>query len=567
MRVSPRALPAEVGGGGGGVDGVDGPTGACDSVAVPCAEALTPAVRPRLTGSDSEDGGRGGGSGAGGASPSFGPPGKRLRSGTSTSVGEITTDANTLAALRRELVHHLASGSKPRSGVSKAAAWVFHKAKQVEEAAVTAVLSEIADYRAPTGMEAGVYVLKDELWGEVDLFHPHLSTKHQLDAREVWLAKRKGAKVTTLPLHAAMTAARPVVPAPPRTWPTLVPLRRVLHTVAMAHTAKTALHDYVSHVEDAGKGRQHSNDAVVLGVLALLSLAAHTWPHTPRAAADVDVGAAAAAEEGAAVPEQHIDAFAAALSATCLVLPFGGPAADAPPAAADGASVAAHSAGGATAPPALPTAAGGAGGFFGGTSPPGVAKGGAPGRTGTRGKRGGGSGGGGRADSHEGADLTAAEAPVTLSAGELEARDAALRAAIRPQVTPSVVQLLYTLFKLPTAVEEVREGALWVLTQLRRLHPVTTAAVDAVLAADLDAAAAVERAAAEAARKAELEARKKAAQARALAAMANKGVRRSATRQCTHATSPRSPPPPPPRAEDGPRTSSVRGRGRRWQRQ
>lgn len=77
--------------------------------------------------------------------------------------------------IRKELIHALIGSAKPRSKLVKVAelALVGYGQDKLQDDAVTALIESVATYRAPSGLEAGVYVLKDECYGKLCVMRRH----------------------------------------------------------------------------------------------------------------------------------------------------------------------------------------------------------------------------------------------------------------------------------------------------------------------------------------------------------------------------------------------------------
>jgi hypothetical protein len=369
------------------------------------------------------------------------------------------------ATLRRELLHLLAAEPQPWSGLVKAAAIVYRRQKKVDEEAITACLADIADYRAPTGMDSGVYTLKDALLEEYDQYFRHLNSKMHIKARERWLAKRKNAKPQRS-LLIDLEQAQPIAPAPHPCISSYAGVRNILHAVASVYFVKKVVTSSLSN--DAAR----CSDGSLTAALHFLTLALHTLPsqHAPREYRDGDT---------------NVSVFCAALLAKAVILPYGGPASRMPI--------------GTTSEPSASTSTplGWASKFAAGFAA-------ALSDGSTKRKR-------------EGIaeDATSADVDAWLL------QDASLRdGLLQDHAGASLFELLYRIYKRSDASDEIRDGAAWCLSKIRVCSAECAAAFDALLGEDLNSAATAERAAAEATRKAELEARKKAAQARAMAAMA-----------------------------------------------
>ncbi len=69
--------------------------------------------------------------------------------------------------MRREIVHALCAGPKPRSKLFDAAIHCLPVLTDghIPDAIATAIIESVATYRRPQGMEKGLFVLKDECVG------------------------------------------------------------------------------------------------------------------------------------------------------------------------------------------------------------------------------------------------------------------------------------------------------------------------------------------------------------------------------------------------------------------
>jgi hypothetical protein len=88
----------------------------------------------------------------------------------------------TVEALRRELVQRLAVGDATHSSLLKALPPRLQDNKHVQEC-----LDAVAAFRSPSGMQQGKYVLREECWQELDLYHPRWSPRELQSAEERYL--------------------------------------------------------------------------------------------------------------------------------------------------------------------------------------------------------------------------------------------------------------------------------------------------------------------------------------------------------------------------------------------
>ena len=224
---------------------------------------------------------------------SFGPP---LRfAGRVVHSPSALIDASHRLALRREIVHFLAAEPRPRSALSRAAANVYERAKKVDETALSAVLADVAEYRPSTGMNSGVYVLKERvLVTEFDAFFPHAS-KNILKATEGWKSKRSASLPSDVlsNIQLVLTRARPLAPSPPPAHPAYLPVRRLLHTRPLVHLVRTVLEGIVrgappgssSGASSGPAGAQFAvMEATLPAAMHALTLALHTWPQQQQSA-------------------------------------------------------------------------------------------------------------------------------------------------------------------------------------------------------------------------------------------------------------------------------------------
>ncbi|KAL2613856.1 hypothetical protein R1flu_025548 [Riccia fluitans] len=89
-------------------------------------------------------------------------------------------------SLRRELVQRLAVGDATHSSLIKALPRRLQSSKYLHE-----VLTAVANYRNPSGMQQGKYVLKEDCWNELDLYHPRWSPRELQFAEEGYIRTRK----------------------------------------------------------------------------------------------------------------------------------------------------------------------------------------------------------------------------------------------------------------------------------------------------------------------------------------------------------------------------------------
>uniref|UniRef100_A0A7I4DB25 E3 ubiquitin-protein ligase n=1 Tax=Physcomitrium patens TaxID=3218 RepID=A0A7I4DB25_PHYPA len=85
-------------------------------------------------------------------------------------------------SLRRELVQRLAVGDATRSYLLKALPPRLQDSKHLQEC-----LNAVATYRNPSGMQQGKYVLREDCWRELDLYHPRWSPRELQLAEERYL--------------------------------------------------------------------------------------------------------------------------------------------------------------------------------------------------------------------------------------------------------------------------------------------------------------------------------------------------------------------------------------------
>ncbi|KAG0593011.1 hypothetical protein KC19_1G298000 [Ceratodon purpureus] len=85
-------------------------------------------------------------------------------------------------ALRRELVQRLAVGDATHSYLLKALPPRLQDSKHLQEC-----LDAVATYCNPSGMQQGKYVLREECWRELDLYHPRWSPRELQSAEERYL--------------------------------------------------------------------------------------------------------------------------------------------------------------------------------------------------------------------------------------------------------------------------------------------------------------------------------------------------------------------------------------------
>jgi len=141
------------------------------------------------------------------------------------------------------------------------AAYAF-RASPVSSVAKTidAVLPDIADYREPTGMQAGTYALKAKCYDEYDAFFTHLGWKRHAEARERWQHHRKSHK---------STKPRPPCPPPLPTNEAYMRVRRLLHVPACVVVVRNVLRAFLANTE-------RPPEALLAAGLHLLALALHT---------------------------------------------------------------------------------------------------------------------------------------------------------------------------------------------------------------------------------------------------------------------------------------------------
>ncbi|KAL3679047.1 hypothetical protein R1sor_022003 [Riccia sorocarpa] len=89
-------------------------------------------------------------------------------------------------SLRRELVQRLAVGDATHSSLIKALPRRLQGSKYLHE-----VLRAVAAYRNPSGMQQGKYVLREDCWSELDLYHPRWSPRELQFAEERYIRARK----------------------------------------------------------------------------------------------------------------------------------------------------------------------------------------------------------------------------------------------------------------------------------------------------------------------------------------------------------------------------------------
>ena len=180
---------------------------------------------------------------------------------------------------RKELVHTLISGPKPRSKLVKSAelAMVGYGHEPLPDPVIAHLVDSVATFRPPQGMEAGVYVLKDELYSDFDAFFHHLTMKEMLECRERWQDKRSATADAAVKSSNADTpeffkAARPFCPPPPAPMPAFCGVRRLLWSQASARIVRGVLRDAVGAVQ------LRTSVSLLTAALHWLTLAVHAWP-------------------------------------------------------------------------------------------------------------------------------------------------------------------------------------------------------------------------------------------------------------------------------------------------
>ncbi|XP_024382980.1 E3 ubiquitin-protein ligase PRT6 isoform X2 [Physcomitrium patens] len=89
-------------------------------------------------------------------------------------------------AIRRDLVWRLAVGDATHSVLLKALSPRLRGSKHVQE-----ILNSVATYRNPSGMQQGKYVLREDYWCELDLYHLRWNSRNIQVAEDRYLRARK----------------------------------------------------------------------------------------------------------------------------------------------------------------------------------------------------------------------------------------------------------------------------------------------------------------------------------------------------------------------------------------
>eukprot|EP00667_Euglena_gracilis_P000130 EG_transcript_130 len=124
--------------------------------------------------------------------------------------------------LRRQLIHHLATGKKSHSELLKAVPKFQTDEEEAEDEGpvnVDELISEIADFFPPaTASQQGYFTLKKECWAEVDMHFP-LAAPDQVT---LMMGQRREALGKAARIHPA-----PYLPPPPT--PNFIPVLAILH--------------------------------------------------------------------------------------------------------------------------------------------------------------------------------------------------------------------------------------------------------------------------------------------------------------------------------------------------
>eukprot|EP01138_Halocafeteria_seosinensis_P005042 gb/GECG01005155.1/.p1 GENE.gb/GECG01005155.1/~~gb/GECG01005155.1/.p1 ORF type:complete len:2519 (+),score=306.53 gb/GECG01005155.1/:1-7557(+) len=191
--------------------------------------------------------------------------------------------------IRRELVHQLLVSPKRRSKLSKSAASVLHRSDFVDDDVLSALLSDIAEFREGATLDSGSYHLKDSCYFEFDYFFHHLVGQERERAHQNWIEKwRKQSgrdvqavlalKVPAIEAHdersqgirrlsaskrslvgKALTEARKICPLLPRTNENMQLVRRLLFCRTSLLMVQTILHDVFVATGESQKGVQKSS--------------------------------------------------------------------------------------------------------------------------------------------------------------------------------------------------------------------------------------------------------------------------------------------------------------------
>ena len=387
--------------------------------------------------------------------------------------------ANDDLDLRRAVIQALAAGPLPWSAFESAATHGRRRSDLPSEAAFSRVLAAVAEHRPSNGVEPATYALRESVL--ISEFDPLYAARRSADsshgrgvgdALEAWAARRRATSATTnagaagLATMAVLAQARPLVPPPPSAHPAFLHTRRMLHTPAMAHVIRRVLFAAVS--AQFNPPAASGDDALTSGSPGT---AGNMSPSMTEVGGDLSVFAAIALLTLAVhtwprTPTAVEDAVATRLAHDALHDSEGDDCRSSADVAASIESVA---------------------DVF--------------------------------------AAALAARGPL-LPWGATKLSSCVSNAALHH---PSLVEIIYALYKSTSASPEVREGAAWILESLRGANgaaggevyaikaPAVASEIMRLLQPDIESSAAAERAAADVARRAEL---RRAAQARAMASMA-----------------------------------------------
>jgi hypothetical protein len=235
--------------------------------------------------------------------------------GLQEEASTALSSASVRAALRREALHLLAQGPRPRSEIDKLAAAIFRRTKSVPTDVLDQTLEEIASYRPPQGAMGGRYVLLEAAWAEVDFFHPRLQPKEVVLARDEWttvrdrwrgqlLANRPekamwggsaaalspaastvssdASESASLPKKAPIAGgmllryAAPTTPCPPPCLPAYSKTRSLVHSPALGIAIRSILRDF------CGGLSARVCPGLVSSALNLLALGLYMWPSSDK---------------------------------------------------------------------------------------------------------------------------------------------------------------------------------------------------------------------------------------------------------------------------------------------
>ncbi|KAG6540804.1 hypothetical protein Mapa_017828 [Marchantia paleacea] len=156
-------------------------------------------------------------------------------------------------SLRRELIQRLAVADATHSSLLKALPRRLQDSPYLHEC-----LTAVANYRRPSGMQQGKYVLKEECWSELDLYHPRWSPRELQCAEERYLRACK---------------ASPVFLQLPR-WKTPFSLLQNLGCFVVSGKVHEILHSVFFHAAFSNNpGDSRATEGLLFTALHLLALA------------------------------------------------------------------------------------------------------------------------------------------------------------------------------------------------------------------------------------------------------------------------------------------------------